>query len=188
MEKIKEFQSKKIGTPDYINENCWLAKTLNYSTAKRCWYCELKFRHCPFFQYLIVSLILIFLSFTLSFLMEGEVLKSVIITVFTLVIVYGYFFTKSTEKIIEANFAQRKAKEALEEAKVVLEIKVKDRTKELEELTKGLEEQVKERTKELQEKMEESERFNRLAVDRELKMIKLKEEIKELKAEIEKIK
>jgi len=44
-----------------------------------------------------------------------------------------------------------------------------------------LEEQVKERTKELQEKVEELERFHRLAVGRELKMIELKKEIEKLK-------
>jgi len=74
----------------------------------------------------------------------------------------------------------------IEEAKTVLEIKVAARTKELKELAEGLDEQVKQRTKELQEKMEELERFNKLAIGRELKMIELKEEIKELKEELEK--
>ncbi|MBN1156883.1 HAMP domain-containing protein [Candidatus Woesearchaeota archaeon] len=43
-----------------------------------------------------------------------------------------------------------------------------------------LEEQVGERTKELKSKNEELERFNKLAVGRELKMIELKKRIKEL--------
>jgi len=123
---------KAIGAPAYINENCWLAKTLNYSPAKRCRYCELKFRHCLFVQYLIISLVLTLLLFTLSFLTEGGVAKLVVISIFTLVIVYGYFFNKSTEKVIEAYFAQRKAKEALEELAKGLESQVKQRTKELE--------------------------------------------------------
>jgi len=75
----------------------------------------------------------------------------------------------------------KKSKEALEEAKASLEIRVAARTKELRELTESLEEQVKERTKELQEKVEELERFHRLAVGRELKMIELKKEIEKLK-------
>ena len=70
---------------------------------------------------------------------------------------------------------------ALEEAKTVLEIKVKARTRELEELAKSLEEKVKERTKELQERVKELEKFHRLVVGRELKMIELKKEIKKLK-------
>lgn len=48
-----------------------------------------------------------------------------------------------------------------------------------------LELQVVERTKELQEKIEELEKMNRLAVGRELKMIELKEEIKQLKNQLE---
>ncbi|MBU4204919.1 hypothetical protein KKH26_01940, partial [Patescibacteria group bacterium] len=56
------------------------------------------------------SLILTFSIFVLSFLIEGKISKLVIISVFILVIVYGRFFNKSTEKIIEAYFAQRKAK------------------------------------------------------------------------------
>lgn len=68
----------------------------------------------------------------------------------------------------------------LEEAKSSLEIKVKARTRELEELAESLDEKVKERTKELQVKMEELERFQRLAVGRELKMVALKKEIKKI--------
>ena len=51
---------------------------------------------------------------------------------------------------------------------------------ETEKYSKNLEAQVADRTKELQVKMEELERFNKLAVDRELKMIELKKKIKEM--------
>ncbi len=44
-----------------------------------------------------------------------------------------------------------------------------------------LEERVKKRTEELQQKVEELEKFQKLAVGREIKMIELKEEIKKLK-------
>jgi len=59
---------------------------------------------------------------------------------------------------------------------------------ELKKLQEEMEEKVKEKTKELQEKVEELERFQKLAVGRELKMIELKEEIKKLKEELEKYK
>ena len=54
----------------------------------------------------------------------------------------------------------------------------------LKEAKLGLEEQIKDRTKELQEKVEELEKFNKLAVGRELKMIELKKEIDKLKIQI----
>lgn len=67
---------------------------------------------------------------------------------------------------------------AQRESKEVLEIKVIARTRELQELNKTLEEKVKERTKELQRRLDELERFHRLTVGRELKMIELKKELR----------
>jgi len=80
------------------------------------------------------------------------------------------------------------AQEETEIAKVALEVRVLARTKELKVLSESLEEQVKERTKNLEEKMSELERFNKLSVGRELKMIELKEEVKELQKELENLK
>ncbi len=45
-------------------------------------------------------------------------------------------------------------------------------------------EEVRERTKELEEKNRELERFNKLAVGRELKMIELKKRVKELESQL----
>lgn len=128
MEFAKKNLSSKLGSTTYINKNCWLAKTLGSSPSKRCQYCHLKFRKCLFFQYLIISLTLVSFLFTVSFLVEGKISKLVIICIFVLVIIYGYFFNQSTEKIIESNFAQRKAKEALEELTEKLEDKVEVQT------------------------------------------------------------
>jgi len=71
----------------------------------------------------------------------------------------------------------------LQEAKTILEVKVKARTKELQELADSLEIKVKERTGELQARVEELERFHKLTVGRELKMIELKREVERLKKE-----
>lgn len=80
------------------------------------------------------------------------------------------------------------AKEALEEEKKVLEIKVQARTRELRELNEALEEEVKKRTKELRQRVEELEKFHNLTVGREMKMLELKEEIERLKEELKKYK
>jgi len=139
MEKSEKFQRVKIGGSEHINQNCWLVKTLNYNPYQRCRYCELKFRKCLFLHYQIISLILIFFLFVLSFLIEGRISELIIISVFILVIAYGYFFNKSTDKIIQANFSQRKAKEALEELAERLEQKVEEQTREIKDAYKKLE-------------------------------------------------
>ncbi|MCX6789632.1 MAG: HAMP domain-containing protein [Candidatus Gribaldobacteria bacterium] len=72
----------------------------------------------------------------------------------------------------------KRSRTALEESKDILEIKVTARTKELNELNKNLEGKVEERTKELQKRLDELERFHRLTVGRELKMIELKKELR----------
>ncbi len=72
-------------------------------------------------------------------------------------------------------------KEVLEDEKTVLEIRVRARTKELEELAQGLDEKIKERTRELQGRIEQLERFHRLTVGREIKMLELKKELDALK-------
>jgi len=77
------------------------------------------------------------------------------------------------------------SKDAVEESRSVLEVKVLARTRELQEMAKNLEATVQERTKNLQDKIEELERFHRLTVGRETKMVELKEEIKKIKNETE---
>lgn len=64
------------------------------------------------------------------------------------------------------------------------ETELKEKVGELGKIKEGLEETVTERTKELQEKVDELERFNKIAVGRELKMIELKQEIARLEKEL----
>lgn len=80
----------------------------------------------------------------------------------------------------------KKSRTAMEEAKDILKIRVKARTRQLQEIIDGQEATIRARTKELKEQIKELERFRRLTIDRELKMITLKEEIKNLKFHIEK--
>jgi len=56
---------------------------------------------------------------------------------------------------------------------------------EIKKFQESLEERVKERTKELQDKIRELEKFQKITVGRELKMIELKKEIERLKNELE---
>ncbi len=136
MKNLKE--KTDTGAAGYLNKNCWLVKNLNYAPYKRCQYCGLQFRHCLFLHYQVMSSILIVFFLTLFLLVEGQVSILVIILLFSLVIVYGYFFNKSTEKIIKANFAEKKAKEALEELTENLEERVDEQTRDIKNQTEHL--------------------------------------------------
>ncbi|MDP2735124.1 MAG: hypothetical protein Q8P12_02875, partial [bacterium] len=70
------------------------------------------------------------------------------------------------------------AREEAKDANKILEHRVRLRTQQLRDLTTSLEEKVEGRTKELQEKIEQLERFQKLAVGREMKMVELKEKLK----------
>ncbi|MFN3301865.1 MAG: sensor histidine kinase [Patescibacteria group bacterium] len=120
---------KKLGEPGYLNKNCWLVRNLNYNPYKRCQYCELKFHNCLFLHYQALSAFLIILIFIFSFLIERKISEFLIISVFTLVIIYGYFFNKSTDKLILASFKEKKAKEFLENFNKILQQKVDEQTK-----------------------------------------------------------
>ncbi|MBD3208209.1 MAG: hypothetical protein GF370_02015 [Candidatus Nealsonbacteria bacterium] len=77
-------------------------------------------------------------------------------------------------------------KRKLEEEGKGLEKKVNERTKELEDLAKGLEKKVKERTQKLEKKVEEANKFNKLAIGREMRMIELKKRVQELETKLKK--
>lgn len=139
-EKQNKKEKKETGGSGYFNKNCWLVKNLNYAPYKRCQYCEFKFRQCLFLQYQVVSLFLIILSIPLFLLIERKLSLLAIITVFILIIVYGYFFNRSTEKIIRSNFSLNKTKDALKELMDNLEDKVNYQTKDIKEKSLYLQE------------------------------------------------
>jgi len=87
------------------------------------------------------------------------------------------FITYNLQKY---HFYLLETQDDIEKSRASLEVKVALRTQDLQELSEGLKDQVEARTQELRGKMEELERFNRLSVGRELKMIELKEEITKL--------
>ncbi len=95
------------------------------------------------------------------------------------------FITQSSQKYY---LDLLKAQEEAETARAILEVRVEARTSEIKKFAEDLSEQITEKTKKLQGKIEELEKFNKLAVGRELKMIELKEEIRKLKEELERLK
>lgn len=74
-----------------------------------------------------------------------------------------------------------KAKDELKNINVDLEQKVRERTAKLEELKASQEKVIADRTAELSLKVAELEKINKIMVDREVKMVELKDEIKKLK-------
>jgi sensor domain CHASE-containing protein len=77
---------------------------------------------------------------------------------------------KLTHEVTEATAALDEERQSLEE-------KVKGRTAELERLRETLEDQVTTRTKELNAQLAESQRINQLMINRELKMVELKNKL-----------
>ena len=115
---------------------------------------------------------------------EGIAIPLIDLPLFFLSLVIFVFLTQNWQRhylyLLEAQ-------EEIEVAKVILEIKVQARTRELKELAENLEEKVGERTKELQGKINELERFQKLMIGRELKMVELKKEIGKVKKEFEEV-
>lgn len=96
--------------------------------------------------------------------------------------------TREMEEVGEAFndmiFKLHNARKEIEDANKILERRVKERTRQLETLASSLEGKVQGRTKELQEKIEQLERFQKLAVGRELRMVELKDEIRALEQQL----
>jgi len=138
--ETKKTLEPKIGEPGYLNKNCWVVGNLKANPYKRCQYCKSRFRNCLFLQYQAISAFLIVFFIILSFFIKEKIpeIELILLIVFSFVIIYGYFFNKSTDRLIQAYFTQTKAKEALEELAKGLESQVEQRTKELKETNQKL--------------------------------------------------
>ena len=97
-----------------------------------------------------------------------------------LIILFGAILIFLFEKFVISRLLKERTIE-LEKAKSGLEKAVAERTVELEKIKSELEKTVAERTEKLNNKLIETEGMNKLMIDRELKMVELKEEIEELK-------
>jgi hypothetical protein len=179
MKSSDESKLAQIGQPNYINPKCWVAKAIKGAPYERCKYCTLKkYTDCPNFKFLIISIILILISLGGAFLIEKRLLsnffKIILFSDLVFIVFYGYLFNKITIENITKDY----------DAKQILEVKIQAKTKELEELSKGLDLKVKEKTKELQQKIEDLEKFRHVTVGREIKMINLKEKVKQLEKQL----
>lgn len=92
---------------------------------------------------------------------------------------------QSRKDLEESNLELQKTQKELEEANLSLEEKIKTRTKELEEIKNTLELRVHEKTVELEKRLADLEKFRKLTLGRELRMVELKEEMDELKKKLE---
>ncbi|MFA5431625.1 MAG: hypothetical protein WC319_01930 [Candidatus Paceibacterota bacterium] len=108
-------------------------------------------------------------------------------------IIFEETIEKRARELEETNIQLREAKESSEAANNVLDKKVKERTRDLQGLNDNLEKLVRERTRELEkktkqleEKIVELEQFSDIFVNRENKMVELKEKIRELEDKLKK--
>lgn len=134
-----------------------------------------------FLQYLKIIPFFPFAGFKEELYLDFNYLVTTLTFIFITFFLTGFAANALTRLLQKKTEELEKARTQLEETKVVLEIRVRARTRELEEIANTLDEQVKKRTEELEDKMNDLKMFQTLSVDRELKMVELKKEIEKLK-------
>ena len=160
-----------------------------------------------YIQMLLVGIPLLILILFLTFLFVRAITKPLhLLTKAVIKIREGDLDSKivvnSSDEIGQLGISFNEMTTKLKESYIILESKIKDRTKELEEERGSLEKKVSERTVELEKlkndlektilerteklnsKLEEMEQINKLMTGRELKMVELKKEVEELQSKL----
>lgn len=136
---------------------------------------------------LIIATLMIFQILTAP----SSLLKMINLLVFFIFLGMGYFLVKSVQKESELREQRERLVEELKKINLLLEEKVKERTKSLEKIeeerTIAL---IREKAlkKDLERKVEELEKFQHFTIGRELRIVELKKENEKLKEEIERLK
>ena len=113
--------------------------------------------------------------------LQGMTTEQIIEGMLTLRDIYGRFLCekyKGPAKVIEALFVYEPVANKI--LSIVAMAFVEEKTRGLERAKAELQNKVSEQTAELREKVKNLEKFNRFAVDRELRMVELKKRIKDL--------
>jgi len=100
---------------------------------------------------------------------------------------WNYAMAEKRNKIRRELKRMRAHTAETEEEKASCQVQIRARTKELVELASRLEEKAAKRTEELQQRVDELERFRKLTVGRELKMMELKKALKEARSRIKEL-
>ena len=128
------------------------------------------------------------LSKSVSLMSHGDLDQRVDIRTGDEIEYLGKEFNKMADDVKKAYRQQeekvRQRTVELEQAKTGLEASVRERTQELEKAKAGIEAEVKARTDELNDTVETLQQMNNSMINRELKMIELKEKISELEAKL----
>ncbi|KPJ55839.1 hypothetical protein AMJ49_06245 [Parcubacteria bacterium DG_74_2] len=158
--KEEEILSKaKFGEPNYVNQDCIIAQSIGACPWERCQYCRIKsFKECPMFRFIVFTLILMILCLGIIFLIEKELFLSI----YKIILFSLFFFTIAygylfNKTTIEVIETEREIQKKIEQAK-----------------------------NKLQARVDELERFHKLTIGREIKMVELKKKIKELEQKLEK--
>ena len=135
----------------------------------------------PVIQRVMVSALIMILSLILAIVVSIYLSKRITKPIINLRDVASEIGSGNLDAKIEINSNDEIGQLAVAFSQMTSDLK-KSRAK-LEDYSKNLEKQVAERTVELEAKMSELERFNKLAVGRELKMVELKKRISELESQ-----